>query len=421
MVSLRDPTPLRVILVGPTGLDALLRRDGAMELVHVPDGVEAVAEVAEAVSADPTAPAPVVVLGAGVCAASGGELGKTLKGIDPRVRVVGVSDGGAAGCDAVVEPGADAASLREALSPGGRGPAVEAAAVVGAARVTPGACEAPCEVGDAAVVRSLLMGRDISGPLIEQVRARLGDPAAQLVWGAEGPGLEVRPGGVAAARLVTGADPARAAEQCEWLASWIRLRDQHEQLKEAAFTDPLTGAHNRRYFDLFLASAIERARRDRQPVTLMLFDIDNFKAFNDHQGHEAGDRVLRETVRLLRSVIRPADKVCRIGGDEFVVIFHEPEGPRQPGSKPPSSVFQIARRFQEQVARQRFPTLGSQLPGSPQRLAVSGGLATFPWDGATPEALLRRADELLLESKRRGKNAILFGPEAGRGSGVGEA
>jgi len=67
-------------------------------------------------------------------------------------------------------------------------------------------------------------------------------------------------------------------------------------------------------------------------VTVMVFDIDDFKTYNDQYGHEAGDDILREAVRLLRSVIRPSDRVCRIGGDEFAVISYEPSGPRQEGS-----------------------------------------------------------------------------------------
>jgi two-component system cell cycle response regulator len=113
-------------------------------------------------------------------------------------------------------------------------------------------------------------------------------------------------------------------------------------------------------------------------------------------------------------VIRPTDKVCRIGGDEFVVIFYEPTGPRTPASKPPSTVYEIAQRFQQEIAAHKFPKLGREAPGP---LTVSGGLATYPWDGSSGEALLARADELALQSKRQGKNAILLGPGAERERG----
>jgi diguanylate cyclase (GGDEF)-like protein len=210
----------------------------------------------------------------------------------------------------------------------------------------------------------------------------------------------------------SGTAPVEAlAAQANWLAGWLALRDQHAQLRDAAFTDSLTGAHNRRFFEHFLRAAIEQAAAGRRSLTVLMFDIDDFKVFNDQYGHAAGDEILKEAVRLLRSVIRPTDKVCRIGGDEFVVIFHEPDGPRSAASRPPTSVFEIARRFQDAIASHKFPKLGRDAPG---RLQVSGGLATYPWDGRTAEELLARADELSLQSKRLGKNCITLGPGAER-------
>jgi diguanylate cyclase (GGDEF)-like protein len=211
------------------------------------------------------------------------------------------------------------------------------------------------------------------------------------------------------------ADPAALAPQARWLANWLALREQHEQLREAAFTDDLTGAYNRRYFDRFLAAALDRARADRLSVTVLLFDIDDFKQYNDRFGHVAGDEILKETVRLLKSVIRPTDRVCRIGGDEFAVIFYEPAGPRDPASRPPTSIWDIAQRFQRQVCEHRFPKLAEQAPGT---LTISGGLATYPWDGMTPAELVERADALAIESKRKGKNVITLGPGAERVCGV---
>lgn len=195
-------------------------------------------------------------------------------------------------------------------------------------------------------------------------------------------------------------------QRAEWLAHWLALREQHRQLCTAAFTDALTGAWNRRYFDRFLDGAIKEAKRRRHVLTVLVFDIDDFKRYNDQYGHPVGDDILIETVRLLRSVVRPHDKVCRIGGDEFAVVFYEPEGPREAGSQHPAEISQIARRFQSQVATARFPKLGSEFKG---RLTISGGLATYPWDGGSPEALLSKADALSLESKRQGKNVICFG------------
>jgi diguanylate cyclase (GGDEF)-like protein len=156
-------------------------------------------------------------------------------------------------------------------------------------------------------------------------------------------------------------------------------------------------------------AAIGQARKARRSLTLMVFDIDDFKKYNDAFGHAAGDEILIETVRLLNSVIRPSDRVCRVGGDEFAVIFYEPQGPRAANSAPPESVYGIATRFQQQICNHRFPKLGEQAAGS---LTISGGLATFPWDGNDAGALLDRADQLSMESKKQGKNALTFGRAA---------
>lgn len=194
-----------------------------------------------------------------------------------------------------------------------------------------------------------------------------------------------------------------------WLAKWLALDAAHGHYRHMAYHDQLTDAWNRRYFDEFLDSCMKSAAKRRRPVTVMVFDIDDFKVYNDTYGHAAGDEILRETVRLLTSVIRKGDRVCRIGGDEFAVIFADPEGPRELGSHHPESVEQIAQRFQDQICKMKFPKLASDAPAT---LSVSAGLATYPWDGNTPTALLEHADQLALQSKRRGKNAITLGPGA---------
>jgi len=207
----------------------------------------------------------------------------------------------------------------------------------------------------------------------------------------------------------TGPGASAIASLSAWLSAWVRLDAQHRELRHAAFTDALTGAWNRRYFERFMDAAIEQAREARRTVTLMVFDIDNFKQYNDAYGHGAGDEILSETVRLLSAVIRPTDRVCRVGGDEFAVIFYEPEGPRDATSSPPESIHDIAMRFQQQICSHKFPKLGEDAAGT---LTISGGLATFPWDGHNAATLLERADQLSMASKRQGKNALTFGQGA---------
>jgi diguanylate cyclase (GGDEF)-like protein len=460
---------VRVILVGRTGLDARLRLDPAVEMIRVKSPMEAIGELSDPI--DERSPkSAVVIVGADAALDPSGngsgrdgsdEFVRGLRLVDPHVRVLrtgsatradGAERNGVAPFDGVVDPDLSSEALRNLIhgngaeGPGGvpavgvpgliSGPGLEVTPPLGAepkpgtrpVHVEYGSPEPPGEVaepghavvqdelGDSAVVRIVLRGGDVSVPAIDLIRVRLGDRSATFeaaVPGAAGPegGVPVDFEGRVLGWLFSRQLPGAALEpHAQWLAGWLRLGEQQAQLREAAFTDPLTGAWNRRYFDKFLSAAIERARNARQSITVLIFDIDDFKQYNDRYGHAAADEILTETVRLLRSVIRPSDRVCRIGGDEFAVIFHEPGGPRVPGSHPPESVFEIATRFQEQIRNQRFPKLGLDAPG---RLTISGGLAAFPWDGMTPDDLVRCADGRALESKRRGKNAIAFGPSGG--------
>jgi diguanylate cyclase (GGDEF)-like protein len=204
---------------------------------------------------------------------------------------------------------------------------------------------------------------------------------------------------------------SRLAAHAADLARWLAVERKIAELKELAYKDDLTGAWNRRYFDKAFRSIVRHAADHRFRVTLLLFDIDDFKHFNDTYGHPAGDEILQECARLMMSVVRKHDIVARIGGDEFAVIFWDAEGPRKPNSEHPQSIRRAAARFQRAVCEHRFPKLADCAPGT---LTTSGGLASFPWDGRTVEELFDVADKALLESKRQGKNAITFGNGADR-------
>lgn len=464
---------VRVILVGRTGLDAKLRLDPGLELVRVRTPLEAIGELSDPI--DDQSPRACVVIFGDDAHDDSDPRDAVLKGlrlVDPAVGVVGMSTrqpggpvSGDAEFDAVVPADApaelvrtlvrDVAKLRRPRSapPVSSAPATPASAspagpafpeggidsgepvipvVVTTTPPRPADVEAMVEpvsgVGDDVLVSLLLRGRDITEAAVRLLRERSGDPSVEYIpvsaadagptagtpvrW--EGKALGVLRSAAGSmvgsgTGLGTGSAAASLAAHAAWLAGWLRLRDQQEQLREAAFTDSLTGAWNRRYFERFLNAAIEQAKAHRRSVTVLFFDIDDFKKFNDQHGHEAGDEILTETIRLLRSVVRPTDRVCRIGGDEFAVIFYEPEGPRHSTSKHPTDVCQIAHRFQQQIRAHRFPKLGQSAPGP---LTISGGLATYPWDGSTVEDLMRRADELALGCKRQGKNAIMLGPDA---------
>ena len=205
-----------------------------------------------------------------------------------------------------------------------------------------------------------------------------------------------------------GATAEELTRWARWTACWLNLARKQRQLKLLAYKDELSGAWNRRFLRTCLARELQISRDTRRPLTVMIFDIDDFKHYNDRWGHDAGDEIIREVVRLLRSIIRKGDHVCRIGGDEFAVLFCDPEPPREPGSNHPTTIEILAKRFREQVANARFPKLGEEATGV---LSISGGLATFPWDSADIDGLLEKADQRLLQSKRQGKNSITIGKD----------
>ncbi|MEQ8770804.1 MAG: GGDEF domain-containing protein [Phycisphaerales bacterium] len=415
--------PRRVILVGRTGLDQSLRRDRSVELIRAADSIDAVGELADPIDAD--SPTSAVVVMAPDAEPEGPERGAFLdavRSINPDVAVlIATTEGHPDGYDGVVDPNGtdgDFARVLDAVFAARQQPAE---AWPDATPARPARSGAPSE--DAGVVEVLLAGRDPTDAAMSAIRARLGRDDVGFSQGADTPraGLTrpVRAGDAVLGHIVvhhaTPEDAGDAkfsdtlAREADWLSGWLRLYEQQRQLRQAAFTDPLSGAWNRRYFDRYLDAALDQVRGARLPMTVMVFDIDNFKAYNDAYGHAAGDEILVETVRLLNSTIRPSDRVCRIGGDEFAVVFYEPSGPRSAASKPPESVYTIARRFQQQICEHRFPKLGAEAQGT---LTISGGLATYPWDGTDAQSLLARADELAMRSKKQGKNALTLGPGA---------
>ena len=194
-----------------------------------------------------------------------------------------------------------------------------------------------------------------------------------------------------------------------FLPSLIATAARTESLHHLAITDHLTGAYNRRYFYHVTNQVLQRSRANSSRVMLLLFDIDNFKRYNDSYGHAAGDEILREVAQLIRQTTRAHDIVARIGGDEFAVLFWDIAEPRQLNSQPPDTAHVMADRFRRAVARHDFASLGPEARGA---LTISGGLAAFPADGQSCPELLRSADKALRSVKQTGKNAIrLIGAE----------
>jgi diguanylate cyclase (GGDEF)-like protein len=166
------------------------------------------------------------------------------------------------------------------------------------------------------------------------------------------------------------------------MAGLVRdVERQARQVRELARSDELTGLPNRRAWNDELPRALERARRDHQPVAVAIVDLDHFKRFNDSFGHPAGDRLLKSASAAWHSTLRSADLIARYGGEEFVVLL--------PGVDP--------GRAHEALTR--------MLAVTPQEQTFSAGLAV--WDGEeTSDELLQRADEALYSAKAHGRNRI---------------
>jgi len=217
--------------------------------------------------------------------------------------------------------------------------------------------------------------------------------------------------------LVLGDDepeaPARqfVARVAGLLDKLVTLQDRHSRLQKLAVTDELTGLYNARYFRHFLTRIIEKARQLHFPVTLLLFDIDDFKKYNDQFGHGVGDEILKQTGALMKRCTREHDLVARIGGDEFAVVFWDKEGPRQPlhadhGSpwRPPQTPIQVFKRFQKLIATEEFPVLGHTGKGV---LGISAGMAVFPYEAFDVAGLIKEADRRLMQlAKKCGKNTL---------------
>ena len=198
--------------------------------------------------------------------------------------------------------------------------------------------------------------------------------------------------------------PPALSQAAQWLGAMLSIARRAEQLRSLAVTDELSGAYNRRYFNRFMEGLLERSRVNRSRVTLLLFDIDDFKKYNDKFGHASGDAIIRELIKLLRSCTREHDVVARLGGDEFAVVYWDKGEPRQPNSEHPRDVLIATERFRKAIkAHEWSGTCNIQ-----GEISISGGMATFPWDAETLEQLMAKADEALLRAKSAGKNVILL-------------
>jgi diguanylate cyclase (GGDEF)-like protein len=225
-------------------------------------------------------------------------------------------------------------------------------------------------------------------------RDREGNDADLIRGGAFVPlmGRELRPVGTLSLfwRSEVEPDPEHI-EQAENLAasciSAIENARRYGEARKLAETDALTGLFNQRFFQETLRREVTRAHRYQRKLTLIVFDLDDFKSINDQVGHLAGDRVLAQAADRLRDAVRSVDVASRIGGDEFAVIM--PESSAEDGD-------QLFRRVHNSMR-------GTALGPDEQRLRLSGGIAEL-LHGDTPASLFERADAALYRAKELGKD-----------------
>lgn len=245
------------------------------------------------------------------------------------------------------------------------------------------AASVPVSVGQCVGEMSIIDGGRVSAPVLADDDATLLAIDVDNFWRL----TETYP---LIARNLLGVLAERMRSTNEALGISLHLQQAYERW---AFLDPLTAVYNRRWLDKTLPRYIDRARHDQAPFVLAVFDIDFFKRYNDNHGHPAGDAALRATVSAVQIHLRTADRLARIGGEEFCVLLPDTE---------PAGARIAAERLVKAVAGN--PVVdghGTPLPP----VTVSLGLAVAT-EAMTPGDLLTAADAALYRAKNEGRNRV---------------
>lgn len=192
---------------------------------------------------------------------------------------------------------------------------------------------------------------------------------------------------------IIGPQVAVALEKAGW-------QERASKFQQESVTDELTGLHNHRYLEERLPEELSRARRYEQPVSFLMIDIDDFKKYNDRNGHEAGNEALQMVAHCLKEGLRSADVALRYGGEEFCILL------------PQTALAEaraIAERIRQHVESTPFPHGESQPLG---RVTISVGVSTFSNDVDTDKKIIAAADRALYESKSFGKNRVEYYKDA---------
>jgi diguanylate cyclase (GGDEF)-like protein len=188
---------------------------------------------------------------------------------------------------------------------------------------------------------------------------------------------------------IIGPQVALALERAEW-------QERATEFQLMSITDPLTALPNRRYLEERLAEELNRSKRYEYPMSFLMIDIDDFKAYNDKNGHQAGDLALQITAHCLKGALRAVDVASRYGGEEFCILLPQTSM---------SEAGVIADRIRHRVSTTHFPHGKAQPFG---RVTISVGVSTFTKNVDTPENIIAAADRALYQAKSRGKDRVEF-------------
>jgi len=177
-----------------------------------------------------------------------------------------------------------------------------------------------------------------------------------------------------------------------FISLYLELEKLREEVHALAMTDELTRVFNRRHFMMVIEHELRRAKRYQHALSLIIFDIDNFKMVNDTYGHLCGDAVLRELPQACHTVLRQCDVLARFGGEEFILLLPETEQ---------ANALQVADKLCQLIARQVIEYKNKQI-----QVTISAGVATCDPTTDTLDDLLSRADKALYQAKQRGKNRL---------------
>lgn len=178
------------------------------------------------------------------------------------------------------------------------------------------------------------------------------------------------------------------------IKQYSKLEDYSDTMQTKALTDELTSLNNRRFFDAKVVEEFRRSIRYNRPISLLMLDIDKFKAVNDQLGHQIGDEILAKTAMIIKANLRNVDIAARYGGEEFAIIMPETEG---------ENALIVAERL-----RKAYLNILKEYRTDSIPLSLSLGLAEYPSSANTSEDLIAAADKALYYSKNKGRNLVSF-------------